>query len=73
MREILSYMVHVLKFSAEMAVTEILEALDGCEDKLQEARDAVGEGEDVGAALDEVSMELTSVMSALQFQDITSQ
>ena len=74
LREVLPYMVHVLKFSAdmvpvinraiglaskgsshlgqvsdslrninntaEMAVTEILEALDGCEDKLQAARDA---------------------------------
>ena len=102
LREILPYMVHVLKFSAdmvpvinkaiglaaqgsshlgdvsenlrninntaEMAVTEILEALDGCEDKLQEARDTAGKGEDVGAALDEVSMELTTVMSALSFR-----
>ena len=107
LREILPYMVHVLKFSAdmvpvinraiglaaqgsshlgdvsqnlrsidntaEMAVTEILEALDGCVDELQEAREAAGVGEEVEAKLDEVSMELTTVMSALQFQDITSQ
>ena len=56
-----------------MAVTEILEALDGCGDKLQEAREAAGVGEEVEAKLDEDSMELTTVMSALQFQDITSQ
>ena len=43
------------------------------EDKLQEAREAEGVGEEVEAKLDEVSMELTTVMSALQFQDITSQ
>ena len=107
LREILPYMVHVLKFSAdmvpvinraiglaaqgsshlgnvsqnlrsidntaEMAVTEILEALDGCVDELQEAREAAGVGEEVEAKLDEVRTELTTVMSALQFQDITSQ
>ena len=56
-----------------MAVTEILEALDGCGDKLQEAREAAGVGEEVEAKLDEVSIELTTVMNALQFQDITSQ
>jgi len=40
---------------------------------LQKARDAAGKGEDVEAVLDDVSMELTTVMSTLQFQDITSQ
>ena len=107
LREVLPYMVHVLKFSAdmlpvinravglanqgashlgdvssnlrtinntaEMAVTEILEALDGVEDRLQKVREAAGKGEDVEEVLDDVSMELTTVMSALQFQDITSQ
>ena len=32
-----------------------------------------GKGEDVEAVLDDVSMELTTVMSALRFQEITSQ
>ena len=40
---------------------------------MQKARDAAGKGEDVEAVLDDVSMELTTVMSTLQFQDITSQ
>ena len=40
---------------------------------MQKARDAAGKGEDVEALLDDVSMELTAVMSTLQFQDITSQ
>jgi len=40
---------------------------------LQKAREAEGKGEDVEAVLDDMSMELTTVMSALQFQDIPSQ
>jgi len=40
---------------------------------LQKARDAAGKGEDVEAVLYDVSMELTTVMSNLLFQDITSQ
>ena len=40
---------------------------------MQKARDAQGRGEDVEAVLDDMSMELTTVMSALQFQDIPSQ
>ena len=37
---------------------------------MQKAREAEGKGEDVEAVLDDVRMELTTVMSALQFQDI---
>ncbi len=40
---------------------------------MQKAREAEGKGEDVEAVLDDVSMELTTVMSALQFQDIPFQ
>ena len=40
---------------------------------MQKARDAQGKGEDVEAVLDDMSMELTTVMSALQFQEIPSQ
>ena len=40
---------------------------------MQKARDAQGKGEGVEAVLDDMSMELTTVMSALQFQDIPSQ
>ena len=40
---------------------------------MQKAREAEGKGENVEAVLDDVSVELTTVMSALQFQDIPSQ
>ena len=40
---------------------------------MQKVRDAEGKGEDVEVVIDDVSMELTTVMSALQFQDIPSQ
>ena len=40
---------------------------------MQKVRDAEGKGENVEVVLDDVSMELTTVMSALQFQDIPSQ
>lgn len=105
LREVMPYLVHILKFAAEMvplsnkvlgmaskgsshlghvsknlrninntaemAVTEILSALDEVEDKLEGIREVAGE--EATEAIDEASMQLTAVMSALQFQDITAQ
>lgn len=59
--------------AAEMAVTEILTALDEMDTKLQEIRETAAAGESVEEAIDDLSMRLTTIMSALQFQDITSQ
>jgi hypothetical protein len=56
-----------------MAVTEILTALDEMDTKLQEIRETAVAGESIDEAIDELSMRLTTIMSALQFQDITSQ
>ena len=57
--------------TAEMAVTEILSTLDEVENKLDAIREIAGE--EAGDAIDDASMQLTMVISALQFQDITAQ
>lgn len=59
--------------AAEMAVTEILTALDEMDTTLQEIREIAAAGESIEEAIDDLSMRLTTIMSALQFQDITSQ
>lgn len=59
--------------AAEMAVTEILTALEEMDAKLQELRETTAAGESIEEAVDDLSMRLTTIMSALQFQDITSQ
>lgn len=59
--------------AAEMAVTEILTALEEMDAKLQELRETAAAGESIEEAVDDLSMRLTTIMSALQFQDITSQ
>ncbi len=97
LNEVMPYMVHILKFAAEMvplsnkvmgmankgsshlgnvsknlrninntaemAVTEILSALDEVEDKLEAIREVAGE--EAADAIDDASMQLTAVMSAL--------
>lgn len=59
--------------AAEMAATEILTALDEIDTKLQELRETAAAGESIEEIVDDLSMRLTTIMSALQFQDITSQ
>lgn len=59
--------------AAEMAVTEILTALDEMDTTLQEIREIAAAGESIEEAIDDLSMRLTTITSALQFQDITSQ
>ena len=59
--------------TAESAVQEILTGLEQLEEKLQAVQKAAAAGEEVEAAVEEASMQLTGIFTALQFQDITSQ
>jgi chemotaxis regulatin CheY-phosphate phosphatase CheZ len=59
--------------TAENAVQQIMTGLEDVEGLLRKVQEVAGAGEDVEEAVDAASMQLMSVFSALQFQDITSQ
>jgi len=59
--------------TAENAVQQIMTGLEDAEGLLRKVQEVAGAGEDVEEAVDAASMQLMSVFSALQFQDITSQ